>query len=93
MCKELCESKSFYNGFRTSLQISIGVAALVDTRFYCTFEHSSQRDVIITHLPWWFPRGTVYTGILFAILAVQSYQLLQQIGRKTYYDDRPPWER
>ena len=48
-------------------------------------------------LPGWFPRPGLWTAILFAILAVQSYQLLQQVAQSTYYyedsDDRPPWRR
>ena len=48
------------------------------------------------NLPWWFPRGSIFTAILFAMLAVQNYQLLQEVGRAVYYeapDDRVPWEK
>lgn len=48
-------------------------------------------------LPWWFPRGSFWTAILFGMLAVQSYQLLQQVRwTDTHWDDggdRPPWRR
>jgi hypothetical protein len=50
-----------------------------------------------SNLPDWFPRGTVWTGILFAVLAVQSYQLLKYRDwtepHWDYADDnRPPWK-
>ena len=45
------------------------------------------------HIPY-LPRGT-FIGIMFALLAFESYQLLAQ-SRLLHYeppDDRVPWER
>ncbi len=95
--RELCEWRWFGRGLRISLQISIWTAlAIVVYSLVCAGERSSGKLHLLEKLPWWFPRGNFYTAILFAILAYQSYQLLQQIGRGYYYeapDDRLPWER
>ncbi len=32
----------------------------------------------LANLPWWFPIGSLWTAILFGVLAYQSYQLLQR---------------
>jgi hypothetical protein len=49
---------------------------------------------VLAQLPYWVPRGTVYTAILFGLLAYTSYQLLQQSPwTDTSLDDRVPWER
>ncbi len=94
--RELCEAKSRGRGVLVSLKISIGVAATVAVySVLCEMNRRSHNDVL-DFLPGWFPKGTTYTAILFAILAVQSYQLLQFHGRGYYYegpDDRVPWEK
>jgi Zn-dependent protease len=98
VAKEVCEARTPSRGFRISLQISVWTAALLALySFVCVLEIQTQRYVLLNYLPGWFPQGGVYTGILFAVLAMQSYQLLQQIGPGRYYfegpDDRLPWER
>lgn len=96
VCREVCEAGS-RNGTRLSLQISVWVAIAVATySVICVMESKSGHHTLLQHIPWWFPRGGMWTAILFGILAMQSYQLLQQIGRGYYYeapDDRTPWER
>ena len=80
---------------RVSLQISIGVAAaVVIYSLLCAIEGRNGGGPVADNLPWWFPRGSIFSAILFAILGVQNYQLLQYVGRGTYYegpDDRVPW--
>jgi Zn-dependent protease len=97
VASELCEARWPARGFRISLQISVWVAAAIAVySFVCEYETRTQQLQLLKELPWWFPRGGMYSGILFLILAVQSYQLLQQLGRGMYYeapDDRTPWER
>jgi hypothetical protein len=45
-------------------------------------------------LPWWVPRATIFVGILFGLLAYESYRLLQRVEwTDTHWDDRPPWAR
>lgn len=98
VCRELCEMRSRARGFRHALQISVWVAFAVSVyNFVCYFEIRSGHLVLLAHKPWWLPVGSLWTGILFLVLAYQSYQLLQQLGRGGYYhdeaDDRLPWEK
>jgi hypothetical protein len=63
----------------------------------CEFE-SRRGDGWLLNLPWWVPRGSLWTAILFGMLAVQSYQLLQQARWMNSHwrdddDDLPPWKR
>jgi Zn-dependent protease len=94
--RELCEGKWRGRGLQVSLKISIGVAAAVAVySLLCFVEERTDRD-FLGFLPLWLPRGSLWTAILFAMLAVQSYHLLQQVGRGYYYeapDDRVPWEK
>ncbi len=95
--KELCEAKWRRRGLQAALKISIGVAAAVALySLLCWIEMHRGGGPLNEILPWWFPRGGVFTAILFAMLAVQSYQLLQQVGQGYYYeapDDKVPWEK
>jgi Zn-dependent protease len=96
ICKELCEAHSPQRGFRRAIQISVWAAFTLSVySFVCYFEATSHKAVLLAHLPNWFPRGTLYTGLLFLVLAYQNYLLLQQIGRSSFYyeDDRLPWEK
>jgi stage IV sporulation protein FB len=97
VAKELCESRWRGRGLLVALKISIAVAGMVAIySLVCWFEMQRGGGPLTDLLPGWFPRGSIFTAILFALLAVQSYQLLQQVGRGIYYegpDDRVPWER
>jgi Zn-dependent protease len=82
--RELCTAMS-PNGVRTSLGLSIAVAAFIAAHAFL-----ATPDRQIPYLP----RG-MFVGILFAMLAFESYQLLQQ-SRFLHYeppDDSLPWER
>lgn len=97
VCREVCTMLSRRRGTRISLEISIAVGGLVALYgFACAIEARNGGGWLTANLPVWFPRGTLWTGILFAILAVQSYQLLQQRDwtepHWDYNDDRPPWK-
>jgi Zn-dependent protease len=94
--QEVCSSIWRRNGQRIALQISFVVACLVALySVACVIDRGN--GALLAWLPPWFPRGTLWAAILFAMLAVQSYQLLQQLARPYYYfedaDDRPPWRR
>jgi stage IV sporulation protein FB len=95
--KELCDAKWRGRGLPMALRISIAVAGAVAIySVICWFEMKNGGGPITDNLPDWFPRGSIFTAILFALLAVQNYQLLQQVGRSIYYeapDDRVPWEK
>lgn len=94
--RELCEGKWRGRGLAISLKISFGVAiAVVIYSLVCEVDYRS-RESFLAFLPWWIPRGSVFTAILFGLLAAQSYQQLQFHGRGYYYeapDDRVPWEK
>jgi Zn-dependent protease len=95
VCHELCGMKWGTRGKRISLQISITVAVLIVAySVVCEMDRRGVGAGVTTELPWWFPRGGIYIGILFALLAYTSYQLLQRIEwTDTHWDDRVPWER
>lgn len=94
--KELCEAKWRGPGLLIALKISVGVAgAIAIYGVLSWFERERGGGPITDHLPWWVPRGSIFLAILFVMLAVQNYQLLQQLSRGIYYegpDDRVPWE-
>ena len=97
VCRELCSKWSRRRGTRISLEISIAVGGLIALySFACAIEMRNGGGWLLANVPWWFPIGTLWTGILFAVLAVQSYQLLQQRDwtepHWDYNDDRPPWK-
>ncbi len=94
--KELCEARWGGRGLQTALKISIGVAAAVAVYGLVCFAESRSPRGLLDFLPWWFPRGSLWTALLFGLLAAQNYQLLQFHSRGYYYeapDDRVPWER
>lgn len=82
--REICTFAS-RNGVRVSLGISVAVAG-----FLAAHAFLATGDRYIPHLP----RGT-FIGIMFALLAFESYQLLAQTRIMHYEppDDRLPWER
>jgi stage IV sporulation protein FB len=95
--REICEWNWRGRGQRIALQISIAVAiAVIVYSVVCEIEIRNRDYHLLKYLPDGFPIGGVYTAILFALLAYQSYQLMQQLGRDIYYegpDDRLPWEK
>lgn len=84
--REVCIGILRSRGLRTSLVISIAVGGFIAIHALLA-QHGALR---IPYLPtgWW-------TAILFGMLAIESYQLLQQSKFMHYEepDDRLPWER
>ena len=96
--QEVCGTIWRRNGLRVALEISIAVAGLVALYSLACEVERRQGGGWLSMLPWWFPRGSFWTAILFAMLAVQNYQLLQQVRWTTGQwqdpdDDAPPWRR
>lgn len=94
--QEVCGGIWRRRGERIALQISFAVACLMAV--YGVACYIDQKDrALLDWLPAWVPRAGMWTAILFGMLAAQSYQLLQQLARPSYYfedaDDRPPWRR
>lgn len=93
--RELCLMKWATRGTRVSLKISFVTALLVVAySLLCAIDTGQFGADLTGQLPPWVPRGTVYTAILFGLLAYASYQLLQRIEwTDTHWDDKVPWER
>jgi Zn-dependent protease len=75
-------------GMRLSLGISFVLAALIAV--HALLVHYGK-----PHLPYLGWLGGVYVAVLFGLLALQSFQLLQQAvaNRRHWHDDGSPWER
>ena len=85
--RELLIWASPQNGQRIALGLSFLLAAVIAV--HCVMAVNGRP--LITFLP----IGSVYTAILFAMLAVESLMLLQQTGaQRRYHDeDEDPWGR
>src|SRR5207302_948568 len=84
--RELCIWLSPWNGPRVALGISFVLAALIAV--HCLMA-ANGRPLIP-----FLPIGSMYSAILFAMLAVESFMLLQQTStRPRYRDDDDPWAR
>lgn len=70
------------------LQISLGISFLVAALFAINalIEDRTGRALIP-----WLPAGGMWMAIMFALLAIQSFMLLQQVSSRAYYDHRDPW--
>jgi len=95
VCKEVCGAIWPRNGERIALEISIVVAGLC--AFYCLASAFGAGGAWMEYVPSWFPQGSLWTALLFVLLAVYSYQALQQTRWTESHwddsDDRPPWRR
>lgn len=92
---ELCRIIWRRNGQRIALEISIAVAGLVALYSLACEIEAKQGTGWFVDMPWW-ARGSLWTAILFGMLAVVSYQTLQQSRwSDSHWDDGdvPPWKR
>lgn len=75
VAQELCMMLFGRHGRRIALEISLAFAGLmVAYSLACEFRWL---DNLLSQLPHWVPQGGMWTAILFGMLALQSYQLLQ----------------
>ncbi len=93
--RELCGKFWGLRGKRISLKISFAVALLlVAYSIFCVMDARGAGAGFTDQVPAWVPVGTVYTAILFGLLAWESYQLLGRTEwADTHWDNRAPWER
>jgi stage IV sporulation protein FB len=85
--REVFEGFLGQRGTVMSLGLSLGVAGLLAV--HCLMA-ANNRPLIP-----FLPGGGIYTAILFGLLAVSSYQMLQlerSRGRRWHDDERQPWE-
>jgi len=89
VCEEVCSHFARWKGQIYALQISIAVAgAACIYSLFCVMSNRQGAEWL-RELPWWFPLGSIWTAILFGILAVQSYQVLQQVEWQGRHWDQP----
>ena len=79
VCEEVCSYFSPRNGRRLALQISIAVAGAFCVYSLVCIMSVRQGTDWLDALPWWIPRGSLWTAFLFGLLAVQSYQVLDRM--------------
>ena len=93
--REICTARWAHRGTRVSLRISFVVALVVVAySLFCEIDSGQFGANVMWQVPGWVPRGSMYTAILFGLLAYSSYQLLQRIEwTDTHWDDKLPWER
>jgi hypothetical protein len=92
IAREVCSAASPRDGLRISLMISGCVAAALAINSLYAHNHNGRGFIP------YIPGGGIWTMILFASLAIESFQLLA-VARQAqpwHYeeaDDRLPWER
>ena len=93
--REVCGKLWGARGRRISLQVSfVAALAIVGYSLLCAMDGRGMGAGITAELPLWVPRGSIWTAILFGLLAMSSYQMLQMPDySETWDDDRPPWSR
>ena len=79
VCEEVCSHFAKWRGREYSLWISIATATAVCVYSLFCVVSVRQEAEWLREVPWWFPRGSVWTAVLFGLLAHQSYQLLQRV--------------
>jgi Zn-dependent protease len=84
--REICEGVSPGEGTRFALGISMVLAGVVALHFFLGDK---------SPIPIWRGRGLWVNGLLFAMLAASSFQMMQAITarRRGWDDDHLPWER
>jgi Zn-dependent protease len=79
VCDEICTHFSPRRGRQIALQISIAVAAAFCIYSIACVVEVKEGEDWFKDLPHWVPRGSVWSAILFGMLAAQSYQVLQRV--------------
>lgn len=94
--REFCVLLGIRRAQAVSLQISMVTAGVLCV--YSLMSLANQPAELLAQLPWWVPRGTLYTAIMFGLLGYGSYQMWVQVQQRDSYwdepdDDTPPWRR
>jgi Zn-dependent protease len=95
-CREVCRLFRLRRADATALKISTGTAAVL--ALYSLMNHLGQPRELLVRLPDWARFGSLYTTLLFGVLAYSSYQMLQITNRQDAHWDHPdddamPWQR
>jgi Zn-dependent protease len=87
ICRDICTWLSRDNGVRISLGISLILGGLIAV--HCLMATYGQPLI-----PFLEGVGSPFTAIMFGLLALQSFMLLQQQSQKPWREEYPsPWER
>jgi Zn-dependent protease len=78
--QEVCTHFLRTRGTRVALQLSMATAGAAAAYSLACMARLPQLMDALEQLPWWFPVGSLWTLILFGVLAYQSYQMLQQLS-------------
>jgi stage IV sporulation protein FB len=79
VCDEVCTQFWPRKGRQLALQISIVVAGAFCLYSLACILDDKQGNELLERLPTWLPRGSLWSAILFGMLAAQSYQVLQRV--------------
>ena len=84
LTREICQAVNWNQGTRISLIISMAAAGFLAVNTALAINGKQ-------HVPY-LNGGGMYSVIFFAVLALQSFQLLQQENQRNIFSDRSPWE-
>jgi Zn-dependent protease len=93
VAREVASAFSRRDGTRIAVHLSIAVATAMAVFSLACVVGARQGADWLGNVPWW-ARGNLWMAILFGMLAVQNYQILQQLNWTESHwqdDDRPPW--
>lgn len=94
--REVCGKFWGGRGRRISLKVSFVLALVVVAyALLCVMDSRGMGAGMTRELPLWFPRGGIFTALMFGLLAYSSYQLLQipDWTEDHWADDRTPYDR
>jgi Zn-dependent protease len=86
---ELFTAGSARNGPRIALGLSFLLAALIAINSIVAANSEEHRGFVP-----WLPTGGVFTAILFGMLALENFMMLQQLSaqqRRPWDEDEPRW--
>lgn len=96
VCREVCVLLRLRRSQAVSLQISMATAGAIAV--LSLLNTINQPAELLAQLPWWLRIGSLYTTIMFGLLAYSSYQMWTHVQQRDSYwdepdDDTPPWKR
>lgn len=96
VCREVCVLLRLRRSQAVSLQISMATAGAIAV--LSLMNTVGQPADLLAQLPWWLRFGSLFTTVMFGVLAYSSYQLWTHVQKRDSYwddpdDDTPPWKR
>ena len=96
VCREVCVLLRVRRAQAVSLQISMVTAGAIAV--LSLMNTVNQPADLLAQLPWWLRIGSLFTTVMFGVLAYSSYQMWTHVRQRDSYwddpdDDTPPWNR